>query len=943
MRDRGTDHPLAALLPPLVLVAVPVALFWAVVSQRGSFYYGDLLRIYYPLKVALSNALAQGQLPLWTPDIMAGYPLHGEGEGGFLYPVGLFLSLALSPLSALNWQIVLHVIIAGLGMYIFARVMGLDGISAGFGGLAYMLSGFIVAHLNHLSILSAAAWLPLLFALAELMLRQRRTGLYASLLGLLLGLQFSAGHAQVSFMTVLALGLYVLFGGVLEVLDGQGLGRLGKLLVIYVLAVVLGAGLAAPQLLPSLELTGESVRAGGLTGAFFTSFSFPPPYMISFLAPFIAGDPLGSTSPAAAVEWCGYIGILPLVVAVYAVAFRRDRQTVFFLILGVLALVLSFGQYNPLYERLASVPVFNFFRVPARFLFLYNFAVASLFALGMHTLLYPRLPVARELPRLVPVLLGAPPVLLWGLLLNSAAQLDQMLTLWLALPLLLIAGVLILVAARGRLLLGTRAFVVLTALVLGLDLYAFANVFNLTFNAVVPRNEVAEAPRSLSVFAEETEPYRVYTHQRIVPVAVGVRESLFPNYSLAAGVPSLSGYLPLSLSVYSEYEEYLAEHARLVDIANVKYVLVPQSVSDDAETERDNLTLPFAPAVVGQRVEFAPTTVSAVEVASFLSRSVDLPNDEVVAEIVVSDGRTSQVIPLRVGADTAEWAYERSDVRAAIKHSRPTSVREWLAESGAPPEEHPGYTYIARLPLEQPMQATSIEVRLRHPRAFLNVESVKLIDQGDRATSLAQLTGKSEFELVYRNDAVAVYRNLDALPRAYVVHEAREAANTEEVWQQLLAPEFDPQTAVVLGPQRQAGLLDWLLSLSPFAAQPQGELAAGAPAGNDAAQIVEMQNQAVTVRADLTQPGYLVLADTYYPGWRVYVDGTEASLLRANGLFRAVALPEGTHEVRMVYEPSVFTLGWVVTLLSIVGLVALAVVPAFSTTSRVSGWSRSSI
>jgi uncharacterized membrane protein YfhO len=53
-----------------------------------------------------------------------------------------------------------------------------------------------------------------------------------------------------------------------------------------------------------------------------------------------------------------------------------------------------------------------------------------------------------------------------------------------------------------------------------------------------------------------------------------------------------------------------------------------------------------------------------------------------------------------------------------------------------------------------------------------------------------------------------------------------------------------------------------------------------------------------------------VLSDVYYPGWKAFADGTEVPILRANHAFRAVRLGEGRHDVRFVYAPRSFAVGW---------------------------------
>ncbi len=938
MRQRETYSPLALFLLPVVLVALPVALFWSAASLQGAFYYGDIVGQFYPFKVAFARSLAAGQLPLWTPDIMAGYPLHGEAEGGFLYPLALLLARLVPPVAALNYQLLLHLMIAGLGTYAYCRLVGVSPLAAAFGGTAFMLSGFLVAHLNHLSIISAAAWLPLLLAFAELMIRRERLGPYAALLAVAIGLQLSAGHAQMAFLSLLAVGLYVLFGAIGEFLNGEGLGRPLLLLVSCAGAVALGAALAAPQLLYTIELTGLSVRGGGLSGEFFTSFSFPPPYVATFLLPFLAGDPFGTTTPATAAEWVGYVGVLPLVLAVYACLFRRDRYTFSFLLLAILALSLAIGQWNPFYANLAGVPVFNYFRVPARYLFLYTFAVVGLAALGFERLLRPGLPAAGALPRWAMALLGAVVLALAGLVLSAAREVKQLLALWQFLPWALLLLALGLVVLRGRLLLRTAPFVALSAVLLGSDLYAFATVYGHTFNATVPPAELERRPGITAVLRQETEPYRVWTYERIYPAAVGVREAMTANYALAAGVPSFNGNLPLSLASYREYAGRLPASARLANLANIKYVLIPQILADDEASERENLANPLSPSPVGRKIEFPPTPVVALEVESSLSHAADLPDGTVVAEVVVSDGRGEQIIPLRAGIETAEWAYDRPDVRDQVKHRRPQVLRQWPARSGFPAQEHLGNTYVARLPLARETSPSAIEIRPHHPQGYVQVERVVLVDAAGGRTPLSHLAGWGDFELAYRSQEVVAYRNRDVLPRFTIVHNAREAKDQEEAWRQLLAGDFDPAGEVVLGPPEQPGRLQRLLALLPFGDSGMGTPGEGTPAAADGVQPVAMEAQSLSLRANLTAPGYLVVSDTYYPGWRAYVDGRPVPILRANWLFRAVALPAGEHTVEMRYEPPLAGLGWLVAGLAALALLGLTVLWPRPAVSSASSW-----
>ena len=91
------------------------------------------------------------------------------------------------------------------------------------------------------------------------------------------------------------------------------------------------------------------------------------------------------------------------------------------------------------------------------------------------------------------------------------------------------------------------------------------------------------------------------------------------------------------------------------------------------------------------------------------------------------------------------------------------------------------------------------------------------------------------------------------------------------------------------------------------------------------AKIVNYGNLSVTLRATSNGPGVLVLADSYFPGWRVFVDGKEQKVLRANYFFRGVGILPGEHLVEFKYDPMAFKygLGVSLTTASILCLVTL--------------------
>ena len=162
--------------------------------------------------------------------------------------------------------------------------------------------------------------------------------------------------------------------------------------------------------------------------------------------------------------------------------------------------------------------------------------------------------------------------------------------------------------------------------------------------------------------------------------------------------------------------------------------------------------------------------------------------------------------------------------------------------------------------------------------------------------------------LAYDGPDLRVYANPGALPRAGVVDAQRLVAGEDAELEAVLAPGFDGRRTVVTG-SRLPGL----------AAEP-----GPGPAGR--ARIVSEEPERVVVEASARRPSELVLTDLHYPGWKVTLDGRDAPLHRVNYLLRGTTLPPGRHTVEFRYEPLSWRLGWIVSLLALIGLVAALVI-----------------
>ena len=154
-----------------------------------------------------------------------------------------------------------------------------------------------------------------------------------------------------------------------------------------------------------------------------------------------------------------------------------------------------------------------------------------------------------------------------------------------------------------------------------------------------------------------------------------------------------------------------------------------------------------------------------------------------------------------------------------------------------------------------------------------------------------------------------IYAIESALPVAFVVHNARIVEDAQHRLELLQHPSFDPHTEVILSHR---------LPSLPIRGAEQSR--------DESVSIVRDGQDRVRIDVTLTQPGYLVLTDTHYPGWRATVDGQPVEILEANHAFRAVQLGTGEHTVLFEYEPLSFRLGAWITLSALVVLAAIAII-----------------
>lgn len=260
----------------------------------------DLLLENYVWKQFIVDSLRAGSLPLWDPYVFAGHEFLANGQHSALYPL-TWLVFVMPVHRAFGVFMVLQLGFAGLWMYILGRVLKAGRPGALIAAVIFQLSGFMVISAVHPMIVAGASWLPLLLALIECTItrarvpwRERAMLPWALAGAVALGLQILAGHAETTYFVLLVMAAYAGWRLLIRALTHTT--RLWRAEVLspalgLLLMVGLGLALGAVQWIPFYEVAQGSFRQGGASLSEVLGWAYPKRRLITFLVPNFFGNP----------------------------------------------------------------------------------------------------------------------------------------------------------------------------------------------------------------------------------------------------------------------------------------------------------------------------------------------------------------------------------------------------------------------------------------------------------------------------------------------------------------------------------------------------------------------------------------------------------------------------------------------------------------------------
>ena len=377
-----------AAAPIFILFVAWLLFFWRILTpvqaDRLTFQQGDFTLQFLAYREIAYRQVASGHFPVFEECLYSGYPFQADPQSQVLYPpvigamlAGRILGWSAYPLRALEWEVMLHVLIAATGMYVFLRSLRLRRTACLAGSMAFAFGGFMTGYaMLQTAILETAAWLPwIFFALRHLATAPASAGRLlwvrdALLLAAFVALAYTAGHPQTL--------LFIVYSGAFAymVWSWQAHRSLPRIMVRGIVAAVLTLGLSAAQLLPSLSFMLASTRAQLPFTQAGTGFALHDISLFALTGVTNVWQPL-------------YVGIATLVAAVIGMRSRRPDIWMW-LAIGAGALILSFG-INAFGFDLAYLagPGYQQFHSQERHAVIISFAVCVLAAYGANTLFGP--------------------------------------------------------------------------------------------------------------------------------------------------------------------------------------------------------------------------------------------------------------------------------------------------------------------------------------------------------------------------------------------------------------------------------------------------------------------------------------------------------------------------------------------------------------------------
>lgn len=957
---------------------------------------------YVPNMTFALEVLRRGGMPLWNPLRMCGSPQLGDGTTAIFYPLNLlFLLFPFHFLTLATVKVLLSVFLMGLFAYIYGREIGLNSTASLIAAVIIMFCSRTVAWLEFYSFLDANMWFPLILFCYERYIK-RNNFCYLILGCLLYGFSALALNPKPIVYFAQFLFVYVIFRGFTA--ESAGANRitvLSKSLLFFLLTVVIGLGVSAVETLPLVEMSRHTGRAfkvhffslknlfAQINHVLFSPNSaychfdsgwrlFP---LSSLVVPKFYGaahDLLFWTKTPYA-ERVIYIGILPLVLAISAAVFVRNKFAKFFSFLAVFAFLLSV--HMPIITEL-----YNFIGMgimgsnmgAIRTMFFSSFCLAFLAGFAVDSLTKPANPDRDKIVKLGVVLSLFLVVIFSALIFLALFKGDafynfvvgktrffgidayvladckvnlpsrraflcyEMVNFALAGFFAVFSLIYFLLQKKRKMSQGVSGF--LCVGVVFFDLFLFGS----KYNPAVPLKLAYPDTKTIEFLQNDKSLYRIFRYGNdkcLASGAVNVYEiSDAGGRAMSLCVNNFYNFIKFIVpgsKISGLYPSYFYDpkgfNSPLLDLMNIKYVAtsgkVPglRSGGDDLETAYDFIEhLPESKIKLYKGSDFIRE--SSVSVEPFTIGEDGRP-------VIFSRGAAevrykltippSAVLDFGIGLKPISWKEKKyyafgdfmvkhSPLRYLYSKTNGVQFDIFLEADGK--KEHIFSKFLD--PVGDPSERKWFDYKIDLSAwAGKETEIIFKTSSAPESNGYYDWAGWSSPRFVIAGKKAGTTTLMEKFPLVW----DREGVRIYENKGVLPRAYFVYQSKIFAKED------DLKKALQDYSFNPRDtvylinegeEFSSSLPFDEKDVKITDYSINEIAIEVNARSRGYLVLSDTYFQGWHAYVDGKETPILKADYVFRALPIDKGAHYVKFVYKPESFEKGKIASLLSL-GLVGV--------------------
>jgi len=821
-----------------------------------------------PFKEYSRWAFSLGYFPLWCPYLFAGMPFLAFSHTQVLYPLGWMLVFA-DYARAVNFYYPIHLSIGFIGLYLLATNLGISRFSSFIVGLGTMLTGNFFYFIHYLPISGTDFW-SVWFFYFMVKTARKQNGWNLLGLGLMLTLGILGGNVEaVAYQLLFAPFLFL-------ILLGQKKEISSPAWLVLACSVLLGISLALIQLLPLAEYSAFFLRKAGFAASSF-EIGIRSYEMMATAALPVRTTPLPMCVSPAPYFYFGVIGIF---FPFYALGSNRKNSWLFLLAIAVM--VFSISGIHALHSLVYHIPLLSQLNVRIRASYLFQIFWALLAGYGIdHALNKNRAGLIWFFAfSLTLTLLSR---IFWGSLEH-----------WTALAVFCGSALvcLLILDRRGRPRLARKIAPVFLAIVFFIDVYWLAFT-------ILPKHspDLYKTPEELLRFGKSAG----QNGARSVAVAyLGVGNTRLTHHlGMITRVGTIDGWISVPPLNYARLLNLI--EPRSVFFKEGKFVATGYNFvfRDGKFIQAENF-----PLMDLLSLRYFLVNYKTIKLASPYSLANDswsrlLSSGEADAEITPNlmrmAGNEARLYQIYIaGEDLFKTGIEKAGIDSPVFLSLffEDQSGKHLAYSRAMGRQAPAEISYAL----KALAGRSGQLKLATTQVLDQSQGMVLLDPRiENPSRPLQRLFKGEIE---------IYQNREAFPEAFIVHDCRTIQAPEKILAELKKlSRWDLEKQIILGED----------SGSARAVRATAENLKAQ--GIDFHQLQEPVQKTIdrpdyiAFKAYCLKPGFLFLNHQYLPGWRVYVDGREWRIEKADFCFRAVFVDQGIHTVEFRYQPLGFEIG----------------------------------